>query len=155
MQTDIWGPHLWEYLHTLTFNYPITPSNNHKIYYKQFFDNLQYTLPCSYCRESFSIIYKIFNIDKFLDDRHGITFWLFCIHNIINIKLNKNIVSFDFVVNKYENIRASSSDKIDINQFVTFSYNKYNQIIKKYVRKFIKINDQPVIYKIISNSKVY
>ena len=52
MLTTIWGPNMWHYLHTLSFNYPIQPTAENKKYYKQFVLNLQYTLPCKYCRNN-------------------------------------------------------------------------------------------------------
>ena len=30
MLTSVWGPSLWHYLHTMSFNYPISPSNEEK-----------------------------------------------------------------------------------------------------------------------------
>ena len=50
MLTTIWGPNMWHYLHTLSFNYPVNPTLENKKYYKQFILNLLHTLPCKYCR---------------------------------------------------------------------------------------------------------
>ena len=50
MLTTVWGPGLWHYLHTMSFNYPVNPTTQDKKYYKNFIVNLQYTLPCKYCR---------------------------------------------------------------------------------------------------------
>ena len=111
MQTSKWGPSAWEYLHTLTFNYPEKPTDENKKYYYELFDNLKYTLPCKYCRESFSIFFKYININSYLNDRMGITYWLYIIHNIVNYKLNKKKVDFIDVVNFYEKRRANQIDK--------------------------------------------
>jgi hypothetical protein len=111
MQTSKWGPSAWEYLHTLTFNYPEKPTDDNKKYYYELFDNLKYTLPCKYCRESFSIFFKYININDYLNDRMGITYWLFTIHNIVNYKLNKKKVDFIDVVDFYEKRRANQTDK--------------------------------------------
>ncbi len=48
MLTSVWGPSLWHYLHTLSFNYPVNPTPENKSKYKEFILNLQYTLPCKY-----------------------------------------------------------------------------------------------------------
>ena len=106
MQTSKWGPSAWDYLHTLTFNYPENPTNDHKKYYHELFDNLRFTLPCKYCRESYNIFFKYINIKSYLDDRLGITYWLYTIHHIVNLKLNKKKVNFIDVVNFYEKRRA-------------------------------------------------
>ena len=50
MITAIWGPNMWHYLHTMSFNYPVNPTAENKKYYKEFILNLQHTLPCKYCR---------------------------------------------------------------------------------------------------------
>ena len=111
MQTSKWGPSAWDYLHTLTFNYPENPSNDHKKYYYELFNNLKFTLPCKYCRESYNIFFKYININDYLDDRMGITYWLYTIHNIVNLKLNKKKVNFIDVVNYYENRRANQNNE--------------------------------------------
>ena len=50
MLTSVWGPSLWHYLHTLSFNYPWKPTPEQKKYYKKQILILQKTLPCKYCR---------------------------------------------------------------------------------------------------------
>ena len=34
MMTSVWGPSMWHYLHTMSFNYPIHPTEQDKKYYK-------------------------------------------------------------------------------------------------------------------------
>ena len=36
MLTSVWGPPLWHFLHTTSFNYPIKPTKADKIHYKNF-----------------------------------------------------------------------------------------------------------------------
>ena len=50
MLTSVWGPSLWHYMHTMSFNYPVNPTNVQKKYHKQFIMSLKYVLPCKYCR---------------------------------------------------------------------------------------------------------
>ena len=111
MQTSKWGPSAWDYLHTLTFNYPEKPTDDNKKYYYELFDNLKFTLPCSYCRESYNIFFKYINIYSYLNDSMGITYWLYTIHNIVNYKLNKKKVDFIDVVHFYEQRRANQKNK--------------------------------------------
>ena len=41
MLTTIWGPSMWHYLHTMSFNYPVEPSCDDKRNYMEFIMNLQ------------------------------------------------------------------------------------------------------------------
>ena len=60
MLTSIWGPSLWHYLHVMSFNYPVNPTNIQKQKYKQLLLNFQYTLPCKYCRINLTNNFKKF-----------------------------------------------------------------------------------------------
>ena len=31
MLTSVWGPSLWHFLHTVSFNYPVNPTNKDKL----------------------------------------------------------------------------------------------------------------------------
>ena len=50
MLTTAWGPAIWHYLHMMSFNYPVKPTSEDKKHYRDFVVNLQYVLPCKYCR---------------------------------------------------------------------------------------------------------
>lgn len=95
MNTKFWGPAGWQFLHTITFNYPekVKASDpddqERKKYTKQLFENLRYTLPCKYCRESFKVFLKELPIDASLGGRRDIVHWLYQIHNKVNAKLRK------------------------------------------------------------------
>ena len=60
MMTSVWGPATWLMLHTMSFNYPIEPSEDQKKYYYKFFKNLQNVLPCRYCRENLNVMKLMF-----------------------------------------------------------------------------------------------
>ena len=36
MLTSVWGPSLWHYLHTMSFNYPTNPTNADKKNYRDY-----------------------------------------------------------------------------------------------------------------------
>ena len=42
MLTTIWGPGMWHFLHTMSFNYPDQPSKDEMQHYKDFFISLKY-----------------------------------------------------------------------------------------------------------------
>ena len=58
MMTKIWGPAMWHYLHTMSFNYPVNPTNDDKKNYRDFILNLKNVLPCKYCRINLSNNFK-------------------------------------------------------------------------------------------------
>ena len=45
MLTTVWGPSLWHSLHTMSFNYPVNPTNKEKKNYKKFILSLKHVLP--------------------------------------------------------------------------------------------------------------
>jgi len=159
MQVNKWGPSAWEFLHTVTFNYSLNPDKEEKNNNIIFFKSLENILPCIYCKNSYSMYIKIIPIEEYMNDRMGLTFWLFIIHNLINNKLGKNIESFKTVVIKYEKNRAicgkitnenkkeiltcqKNLENIDfdkINKFVSETHKKYYKITKKYLKEYNSI----------------
>ena len=105
MQSDIWGTHLWEFLHTMCHDYPLKPTDEHKKTFKMFIASLTTLLPCCICRKSFTLFYNNIPIDAYLNDRQGVIFWMYIIHNIVNLKLGKRIFHFINAVKKYEQYR--------------------------------------------------
>ncbi|MBA43015.1 MAG: hypothetical protein CMF62_03285 [Magnetococcales bacterium] len=111
--TKIWGPSGWKFLHSVSFGYPIKPTNEQKNEYRNFFKSVGDILPCVYCRES----YKKFiqegctKLDEnALENRDSLTRWLYNIHEAVNEKLEVTYgVTYQDVVNKYESYRAKCS----------------------------------------------
>ena len=110
MITRIWGPSAWFFLHIVTFNFPVNPTNEDKLNYYNFFYNLQFVLPCGKCR----INYRN-NIDEndtklsldTFNDRETLKIWLYKLHNKVNSLTNKNInITFEEVNKKFEQYRA-------------------------------------------------
>lgn len=111
--TKIWGPSAWQTLHSISFGYPINPSDEHKAKYKLFFELLGDVLPCSYCRDSYK--HFITSGDSILDshaltNRKTLTKWLYRLHNAVNNKLDINYgITYKDIVNRYESYRAVCS----------------------------------------------
>ena len=66
MMTSIWGPALWHFLHTISFNYPCKPTTKDKEHYYNFVLSLKNILPCKYCRENLpnNLLKKCLKIDS-------------------------------------------------------------------------------------------
>ena len=108
MLTTIWGPNLWHYLHTISFNYPVNPSNDDKKYYKQFIMNLQYTLPCKYCRINFKNNLKYLPLtNDDMKNHENFSKYVYKLHELINKMLKKNSgLTYCDVRERYENFRS-------------------------------------------------
>lgn len=108
MLTTVWGPPKWHYLHTMSFNYPVNPTEDDKQHYKTYIESLQYTLPCKYCRQNFQQNLKVLPITReVLKNRENFSRYIYNLHNLVNKMLKKNIhISYDEVRDRYENFRA-------------------------------------------------
>ena len=131
MVTAIWGPSAWFFLHIITFNYPINPTEDDKLNYYNFFYNLQFILPCGKCRINYQ---KNINEEdtklslSTFNDRETLKMWLYKLHNKVNLLTHKNVnIKFDEVNKKYEQYRAicDSSNKLHVG-CTTPQYKKLN-----------------------------
>lgn len=102
MDPNIWGPHGWIFLHTITLNYPKTPTEQDKQNYKNFFNNLLYVLPCNNCAHNYQLHLKKYPIHNFLNTRTHLIKWLIQIHNEVNSILNKPQFSYSDFKKKYK-----------------------------------------------------
>ena len=128
MLTTIWGPNMWHYLHTMSFNYPINPDESNKKYYSQFVLNLQHTLPCKYCRINLKNNLKAHPLKSCnLKNRDTFSRYIYKLHEIVNKFLNKKSgLSYCDVRERYEHFRSrcTTDKKIINNQNKLFKFNK-------------------------------
>ncbi len=104
MNSSIWGPSAWNFLHCITMEYPFHPSDEEKENYKIFFNQLKYVLPCQECKEHFKTITKKYPIDKHLNSQKSLFKYIFKIHNLVSKKLNKKTYSFKEIEKFYLNL---------------------------------------------------
>jgi len=115
MLTSVWGPSLWHYLHTMSFNYPVKPTKKEKKHYRQFIMNLRNVLPCKYCRMNLRKNLKDLPLrDKDLKNRHTFSLWMYKLHEHINKMLGKKSgLTFEQVRERYEHFRSRCTIDID------------------------------------------
>ena len=108
MMTSVWGPNMWHFLHTVSFNYPIKPTANDKKNYIIFIKSLQNILPCIYCRVNLKKNLKTLKFNKsVMKNRDSFSRWMYKLHNHINKMLNKNVnITFEEVRDRYEHFRS-------------------------------------------------
>ena len=108
MLTSVWGPSLWHYLHTLSFNYPWKPTSQQKKAYKEQILILEKTLPCRYCRINLKNNFKMCPLKACdMKDRETFSRYVYRLHETVNKMLGKksNLTYCD-VRERYEHFRA-------------------------------------------------
>lgn len=113
MLTSVWGPSMWHSLHTISFNYPIKPTNEQKKIYLNFYRSIGDVLPCRYCRINFKKNLKKRPLNmKTMKNRLTLSLWLYNLHEDINTMLGKKSnLSYDDVRNRYEMFRSRCLNK--------------------------------------------
>jgi len=113
MLTSVWGPPMWHYLHTMSFNYPINPTPGDKKHYKDFILNLQYVLPCKYCRINLSNNFKKKPLQKcHMENRDAFSRYIYDLHEIVNKMLHKKSqLSYCEVRERYEHFRSRCTEE--------------------------------------------
>ena len=108
MLTSVWGPSMWHYLHVISFNYPINPTKLQKNKYKEFLLNLQYTLPCKYCRINLKNNFEKFPLkEEIFENRDKFSRYIYNLHELINKMLGKKSnLSYCDVRDRYEQFRS-------------------------------------------------
>lgn len=108
MLTTVWGPPMWHVLHTISFNYPLKPTNQQKKFYYNFYSNLENILPCKYCRDNLKKNLKNLplNIDVF-KNRESLSRFVYDLHETVNHMLGKTSnLTYDDIRERYEHFRS-------------------------------------------------
>jgi hypothetical protein len=113
MITSIWGPALWHYLHTMSFNYPNHPTRKDKIHYKQILLNLQNVLPCNHCRTNLKTNFRQLPLtNKDMKNRESYSRYIYNLHELINKMLNKKSnLTYCKVRERYEHFRSRCTEE--------------------------------------------
>ena len=113
MLTTVWGPSLWHFLHTMSFNYPIDPTNEQKKQYMNFILSLKNILPCKYCRINLKKNFKAIPLKmSSMKDRESFSKYVYHLHEHINKMLGKvSNLTYAEVRERYEHFRARCTVK--------------------------------------------
>ena len=113
MLTSVWGPSMWHVLHTMSFNYPVEPTHEDKKRYKEFISNLQYVLPCKYCRINLKTNLKQLPItSEVMKCRDTFSRYVYNLHELVNKMLKKKSnLSYCDVRERYEHFRSRCTDE--------------------------------------------
>ncbi len=136
MNQNIWGSHLWFSLHTISFNYPLKPTQEDKDNYHEFFMGLRNVIPCSVCKKNYLRHLNEHPIDNFLSDRRTLVYWLIDLHNMVNVEIGKKVLSYDVVVKKYEDAYGKKINLDTDEEAMQERYEK-SQMYKKILMYFL------------------
>lgn len=113
MLVSVWGPSMWHALHTISFNYPIQPTLQEKEHYRDFILNLQYVLPCKYCRMNLKTNFKQLPLTMSkMKNRETFSRYIYDLHELINKMLHKkSALTFCVVRERYEHFRSRCTEE--------------------------------------------
>ena len=108
MLTTVWGPSMWHFLHTMSFNYPVTPTEEQKKHYMEFILNLRNILPCKYCRMNLTNNLATRPLKMcHMESRDTFSRFVYDLHETVNKLLGKNSgLSYCDVRERYEHFRS-------------------------------------------------
>ena len=99
-KTD-WGRSTWFLIHYLASNINDFPSDTQKTAYKAFIVCLQYLIPCSECRNHFTLYISENNLDPFIHTKNNLFYWTWKFHNEVNRRINKPELDFQTAFQMY------------------------------------------------------
>lgn len=108
MVTSTWGPAAWHFLHTISFNYPVEPTEHDKQSYRNYVLSLKNVLPCKYCRINFKKNLKQMPLTMaHMKDRASFSRYIYQLHELINRMLHKKSdLTYCDVRERYEHFRS-------------------------------------------------
>ncbi len=106
--TSTWGPSQWHMLHTISFNYPVKPSQKDKERYRSYILSLKNVLPCGKCRANLKENFKKLPLRMAdMENRQTFSKYIFNLHELINTMLGKSSgLTYEEVRDTYENFRS-------------------------------------------------
>lgn len=108
MLTTVWGPSMWHFLHTMSFNYPVEPTPDQKRQYMDFILNLRNVLPCKYCRMNLTNNLATRPLKMcHMESRDTFSRFIYELHETVNKLLGKHSgLSYCDVRERYEHFRS-------------------------------------------------
>jgi hypothetical protein len=108
MLTTVWGPSMWHFLHTMSFNYPVSPTQKQKKDYMDFILSLRNVLPCKYCRMNLTNNLATRPLKMcHMESRETFSRFVYDLHETVNKMLGKNSgLTYCDVRERYEHFRS-------------------------------------------------
>lgn len=118
MSNSYWGPKTWKTLHCITYNFPENSNREINKIYIHFFNRIVPTmLPCSICFNHYLKYISNHPVHNHIQNKNSLIRWLIDMHNYINKKNGKAILSYEQVDSIYKNKIYVN----EINQIILFN----------------------------------
>lgn len=116
LNPEIWGPHFWFFLQTVSLLYPLKPNDVIKKKYYNFVQNLPLFIPNPQLKKKFCDLLDTSPVTPYLDSQGSFTKWVHYINNQMNIHLDIEPVNYEkYLENYYQHykIKEKKSDNKD------------------------------------------
>ena len=100
---NVWGPHYWFFLHTITEGYPLHPNDVTKKKYYDLIHNLPLFIPNDEIGNFFSELLDKYPVSPYLVNRDSFVKWMHFIHNKVNVRIGKPEISLPKALELYRN----------------------------------------------------
>ena len=126
MDPDIWGPHAWMFLHSVTLAYPENPTDIDKTNFEMFFNSLQPVIPCKKCSDNYKIHIEQDPISNHLNNKENLVKWLINLHNKVNRLNGKKDYTYEEAINHYKSLYSlSKNDLLSDDTIINKTDNNY------------------------------
>ena len=95
MDPTVWGPHYWFFLHSVALHYPKHPTATTKKIHYRLIHNFHEFIPHNAIAANFVKMVAKYPVAPYLDSRAHFVRWVHFIHNKINEKTLKRLVSLE------------------------------------------------------------
>jgi hypothetical protein len=141
---DVWGPHYWFFLHTVTLSYPLHPNETTKRKYYDLIQNMPLFIPDPEIANYFCELLDRHPVQPYLDKRDSFVRWMIFMHNHVNAKLGKDELSFQDAMDLYYE-KYNPKYEIVQNHFISQKYIAYLGVIFLcFVFVYVTLSDHPL-----------
>jgi len=88
-------------MHFVALGFPDRPDETTRKQYREFFESFQHVLPCQSCATHYQENLQRVPISEHLKDRETLLRWTFDLHNDVNKRMGKSVLSYDEALKLY------------------------------------------------------
>jgi hypothetical protein len=118
---EVWGPHYWFFLHTISHTYPIHPNEIIKRKYYDFIQNIPLFIPNTEIAHYVSELLERYPVQPYLGTRESFIRWVIFLHNKVNTALGKEEMgtmdAFESYVRQYDAPEVILHERMGISKF--------------------------------------